>query len=327
MIDDICDYLEKEIRKAIDASVLSCLIGKIGWVEAIDILEDLKLGSNYLGDFGSNFPEMENIINEFLELLKINIYESKDDEANEQAKCNKHRIMRNLVKETLYIYQGRQITINDRYLSEHLKNVFIKFDDILEIAEDQRCEGNGKLLEDIENFKKCKDIYLTKKREFKRDDKYKNKRSKVTVKKIENNCTDGRVNLFKSQMERQFFLAIREHYPNFQTMPNISISCILDFDKIKDDLTSEERNYFFRGIIDCVVYDPDQDYIPLYFFELDSFYHDNDKVKIKDGMKDKMFSLCGQKLIRIRPVDPHDKQDFKELLRDLRLSDNFDALK
>jgi hypothetical protein len=128
------------------------------------------------------------------------------------------------------------------------------------------------------------------------------------------------ISLFKSKQENEFFYAIREYYPNYFTYPNVAISCIIDFKKIKDNLSNQEKDYFFKAIIDSVVYEQTNDnFIPKLYFELDSIYHDTKEQILKDKMKDKFFSLAGQKLIRIRSKLDINlvRNDFKKLIKEL----------
>jgi len=128
------------------------------------------------------------------------------------------------------------------------------------------------------------------------------------------------ISLFKSKQENEFFYAIREYYPNYFTYPNVAVSCIIDYQKIKDNLTREEKDYFFKAIVDSVVYEQtDDNFIPKLYFELDSIYHDTPNQKLKDEMKNNFFSLAGQKLIRIRSkIDANlVRNDFKKLIKEL----------
>lgn len=126
--------------------------------------------------------------------------------------------------------------------------------------------------------------------------------------------------LFKSKQEYEFHYAIIDAYPNYYTYPNVAVSCIIDFDKIKDKLSSEEKEYFFKAIVDCVVYkQTDNNFIPKFYFELDSIYHDEKKQIEKDKIKNKIFSLAGQKLLRIRAKTSTNlvRSDFKKMINEL----------
>ena len=125
----------------------------------------------------------------------------------------------------------------------------------------------------------------------------------ISIKKYENSskekCT---IKLFKSKQEFNFFKAVIQTHQNFFTYPNVALSCLIDFEKIKDELSSAERDYFFKAIVDCVVFSvKDNNYEPINFYELDSYYHDNVRVINNDRMKTKIFEVSGLKLIRIRP--------------------------
>ncbi|MFX4155175.1 hypothetical protein ACOL23_09525 [Aliarcobacter butzleri] len=125
----------------------------------------------------------------------------------------------------------------------------------------------------------------------------------ISIKKYENSskekCT---IKLFKSKQEFNFFTAVIQTHQNFFTYPNVALSCLIDFEKIKDELSSAEKDYFFKAIVDCVVFNvKDNNYEPINFYELDSDYHDNVRVINNDRMKTKIFEVSGLKLIRIRP--------------------------
>ena len=61
--------------------------------------------------------------------------------------------------------------------------------------------------------------------------------------------------LFKSLQEKLFFEAVREAFPTYHPYPNVAVSCVIDYSSIKDMLIAEEREYFFKAIIDSVVFD------------------------------------------------------------------------
>lgn len=127
----------------------------------------------------------------------------------------------------------------------------------------------------------------------------------TTNKNIKKN--DARRSLFRGSEnseyqshEQVFYYAIREVFPTFLIYPNIALNTVIDFNKIKNKLTKEEKDYFFRALIDCVVIDQENDYKPLLFIELDSKAHDGSKEMKNDQMKNKILSEAGQTLYRIR---------------------------
>jgi hypothetical protein len=128
--------------------------------------------------------------------------------------------------------------------------------------------------------------------------------------------TDFTISLFKSRQEFDFFQAVRQVFPRYDVYPNVAISCVIDFDKIEPVITPDERRYFFMGIIDCVVFDHLQGYKPLYFFELDSAFHDAPEQKARDEFKDRILAVAGQRLYRVRKVSAQVTQDdFVEMIR------------
>jgi len=124
------------------------------------------------------------------------------------------------------------------------------------------------------------------------------------------------IRLFKSQQENNFFEAIRLSFPTYHPYPNVALSCIINFDAIQKHLNPAQKNYFFRAVIDSVVFDAINGYQPMYFFELDSHYHDGDKAKENDNMKNKIFEIANVKLIRIRAHEAKETtiKKFQELV-------------
>lgn len=108
------------------------------------------------------------------------------------------------------------------------------------------------------------------------------------------------VKLFKSQQEENFFEAVRRVFPTYNPYPNVALSSVLDIEAFKDNLTQKERSYFFKAVVDSVVFDARDSYSPKFFFELDSILHDSAYAKENDAMKDAIFQAANVKLIRIR---------------------------
>ena len=129
-------------------------------------------------------------------------------------------------------------------------------------------------------------------------------------------ATKATTGLFKSPQEATFFRAAREVFPTYTPYPNVALSSVIDYAAIEPDLSSDERSYFFRGVIDCVLVDPHEGYRPVYWFELDSAHHDEPEQKRKDEMKNRIVSLAGHTLYRIRPHVAVDRHDFIDLLRE-----------
>ncbi|CAM3232512.1 DUF2726 domain-containing protein [Rhodothermus bifroesti] len=124
--------------------------------------------------------------------------------------------------------------------------------------------------------------------------------------------------LFRSRQEAVFFQAVREVFLTYLVYPNVALSCLLDYEQLADALTEAERSYVFRAQVDCVVFDPDQDYRPCFCFELDSPLHAAPERQARDQTKARILGLAGLVLYRIRPpATPPDRQAYVRLLRRL----------
>ncbi|MCL5426234.1 MAG: DUF2726 domain-containing protein [Gammaproteobacteria bacterium] len=136
---------------------------------------------------------------------------------------------------------------------------------------------------------------------------------KATTTTSENQKT---TRLFKSRQEQLFFEAVREAFPTYHPYPNVAVSCVIDYSSIRDILSTEAREYFFKAIIDSVVFDSGKGYEPRFFIELDSHYHDNERAAKNDRMKDEIFKAANVKLIRIRAYDQNEAtvERFKKLV-------------
>ena len=133
---------------------------------------------------------------------------------------------------------------------------------------------------------------------------------------------DFTTNPFKSMQEIEFFYALKRTFETYQIYPNVSISCLLNWGLLKNDLTDDERKYFFTGIIDFVIFDQAEGFKPLHFFELDSPFHDNPDSQRKDKMKDSIFAKAGVKIRRVRKQDRNiNEQEFIKLIRELMKTD------
>lgn len=120
--------------------------------------------------------------------------------------------------------------------------------------------------------------------------------------------------LFKSRQEREFFHAARQVRPDLLAIPNAPLNVLLEYRWLKPCLSSDQQDYFFRATVDCVLFDPARDYRPVWFFELDSRWHDPPDRAERDRWKDFIFSMAGQRLLRIRADRPSQRR-FEELLR------------
>lgn len=127
------------------------------------------------------------------------------------------------------------------------------------------------------------------------------------------------VRLFKSPQEQNFFHALREAFPHYLPYPNVAMSCVVDLNAIREALTYEEMEYFFKAVIDFVLYDPMSGHEPLHFFELDSKFHESEKAKRNDTLKNSIFNAAGIKLIRIRSFEASETTvaNYRKMVLDL----------
>lgn len=133
------------------------------------------------------------------------------------------------------------------------------------------------------------------------------------------NDVDFSKTLFNSSQEVEFFIALKRVFSTFQIYPNVALSSIFEFEKVKDFLSSKEKDFFLKTTIDFVVFEPFRNYFPLYCFEIDSIWHDTKEQKEKDLIKDKIFSISGKKLFRIRKrKESIDEIEFENLLIEIR---------
>ncbi|RPD44118.1 DUF2726 domain-containing protein [Hymenobacter sediminis] len=129
---------------------------------------------------------------------------------------------------------------------------------------------------------------------------------------------DYRISLFKSNQEQHFYKALKRAYDSYLVYPNVAFSTLLDIKNLQAVLTAEERRFFYSGIIDCVMFDPAEGYVPTHFFELDSVWHDSEEAQKRDAIKNSIFSKAGIKLIRIRKMDESiDDSAFLRMIREV----------
>lgn len=126
------------------------------------------------------------------------------------------------------------------------------------------------------------------------------------------------ISLFRSKQERTFFMAVRDVFPAYLVYPNVALNSLVDYEAIKPHLSGAERSYFFRALVDCVVFDQHDDYRPRFFFELDSPLHDDFHQQVKDAYKAHILALAGQTLHRVRSHEhTPDRTTFIGLLKEI----------
>jgi len=130
--------------------------------------------------------------------------------------------------------------------------------------------------------------------------------------------SDRTSGLFRSPLEQTFFHAVREVFPTYTPYPNVALKSVVDVDALKPQLTGAERSFLYTGLVDCVLFDPQESFWPVAFFELDSAHHDAPDRKERDAQKDRILAIAGRRLYRIRPHDRNvNRADLVRLLRQL----------
>ena len=139
----------------------------------------------------------------------------------------------------------------------------------------------------------------------------------LTQPKVIDHSQNRTISLFKSKQEYEFYRAVRDVYSTYLVFPNVAISALVDFEQIKHFLDQNERNYFFKALVDCVVFDAENAFKPFKMLEIDSEYHDSAEQQTKDRMKDKIIAKAGQKLLRVRVKAKMSDLDISRLIREI----------
>ena len=200
----------------------------------------------------------------------------------------------------IFEYPNLVIESNRKAFTETFVNRFV--DEKLKIMHELNRDGLISYASSHQN-RPLAQIILKELQQNKPEDIANSLRKNTTIKsnKIIAGVDPKTIKLFKSRQEENFFEAIRRAFPTYHPYPNVAVSCILDFEKIKNSLTQGQKEYFFKAIVDSVVFDSSKGYMPRYFIELDSSFHDSPKARENDAMKQAIFVAANVKLIRVRP--------------------------
>lgn len=125
---------------------------------------------------------------------------------------------------------------------------------------------------------------------------------------------DFRKNLCASRQESEFLQAVRQFLPNLQAYPNVPLRNFIDIEKLEERLPVRVRNYAWSAQVDVLLCTREED--PVAGIELDSIHHDAEEARERDELKNKLFSVAGLPLVRIRPQDEKAvrAEDFYDLL-------------
>lgn len=101
-----------------------------------------------------------------------------------------------------------------------------------------------------------------------------------------------------STQEKELYLIAKKLLKRDILLPNTALSTIID-SKITGLLNSKTANYFYKSTLDLCIVHPET-FIPKFFIELDSAWHDRPKQIENDKMKDEIFETSGFTLHRLR---------------------------
>ncbi|MCL2912324.1 DUF2726 domain-containing protein [Shewanella corallii] len=143
--------------------------------------------------------------------------------------------------------------------------------------------------------------------------------SEITQKRTYFPRTDWLNPLFKSSLEYEFYQALKDVFPSYFIYPNVALSNIFEYASISSSLSPEEQSFYFKGVVDFVVYDPADNHMPKFFFEVDSFYHDRPEARLRDEKKDAIFNAASLQLHRIRAESDSltTKSDFRKKINNI----------
>lgn len=284
-----------EKNETIDRELIFQILNSKEWLRLVEILKN-----NEYYEFIINEPILRPIVNQYL------IEELLNNSSLEGTPTFKHILL-----------EFYKLHISNRYKFEFSKIDFEKLiEKIIKEEKDLTIAYNYAL--------KCSENLLCKKtiEKFKKNLPKKVKHSQESYFSVSSNKNirkeDCSRSLFKSHQEFLFFKAVRELFPMYLVLPNVSANAVIEFDLIEGLLNPEEKKYFFMMLIDCVVIDTENKYKPINFIELDGPHHEYDEEqKKKDIIKDKILSIAGQKLIRIKPkIIVSSESDFIPLIRE-----------
>jgi len=105
--------------------------------------------------------------------------------------------------------------------------------------------------------------------------------------------------IFNSRFEYSIYNIVLGLFPNHLIFPNMALSSIFSYERMREVLDSDTFKYFLMASVDiCIV--STANYLPLIAYEVDSSYHDDPVQKERDAKKDSIFELGGVYLLRIR---------------------------
>jgi hypothetical protein len=109
--------------------------------------------------------------------------------------------------------------------------------------------------------------------------------------------------VFRSDAERSLFEAAGPALAPRLVLPNVALSTVIDFARVRGLLAPAERSAFFRLVVDLMVVAADGSGRPELFVELDGPAHDDAARSDPDAAKDRIIAAAGGTLLRFRLDD------------------------
>lgn len=283
------------VRKMnIDREDIFQIVGQKKWPDLIEMFRD-----NGLHDFIMNDSILKNLVDNFL------LSELLDNRIVENGPTYKYHLQQFY---TLHCSPNH----NFKLQTEEFKKLVLK---IIEVEPNQQVAYNYATLFQDEPI--CKKVIEAYEKKESRIISHSQDKNILLTKNSDINDEDATISIFKSNQEYHFYRAVRECYPMYLVIPNVALNAVIDFNMIEDKLSIGEKSYFWRALVDCVVIDTENDYRPISFYELDSVFHDSEKQKENDLLKDSILAKSGQELYRIRRTSQKMKEkDFTILIRE-----------
>lgn len=119
--------------------------------------------------------------------------------------------------------------------------------------------------------------------------------------------------IFNSNNEYVIYNCLLHLFPNHLAFPNMSLQAIFQYDRMKELLSPDEFRYYLMSQVDCCIVST-ADYCPIVAFEVDSHYHDKESQIARDEKKNKIFTLGGIPLLRLRTHGQPSENAIKEQL-------------
>lgn len=111
----------------------------------------------------------------------------------------------------------------------------------------------------------------------------------------------GAKSVFDSKKEEAVYKKLKKIYPDSLVLPNHAISSFVDYSIVEERLTAQEKDYYFKSRVDFLLTNP-KTLFPELAIEVQSFYHDDEKIKQKDEMKAKILELAGVPLKLVHKI-------------------------